>query len=378
MKIVFIVSTLENTAPNKVLYSELKYLGKHIKPVVVTLSPEVNNSIKNDVENELGIPVYSVNLNRLLGYFIGPLLLSRLLAKINPDIVQSHGLRADIFTYLAAKKYKTVSILHNHPYQDLVYRYKSFLGNVFTFLQISVLKKFDKPVSISKAVCKDLARIANFHPTCIQDGVDTEIFHKVKSPEIKRNLRTQLSLPIRGKIYISTTNIIPLKNPLSVIQAFKKFNKRQDHLVFLGTGSILDECKQLAANDPYIHFIGRVENVVDYLQASDYFISASFTEAVSLAVLEALACGLPVLLSNIPQQKELFEYTREPVVFFDPYDYHSIAAAMEEQRIRDYEKTSGMAVKLIDKHFSETVMIRNYEKLFAEIMTGMTTCKELV
>ncbi|HSM26139.1 MAG TPA: glycosyltransferase, partial [Anaerolineaceae bacterium] len=54
-------------------------------------------------------------------------------------------------------------------------------------------------------------------------------------------------------------------------------------------------------------FLGGVINQIDlpkYYHASDLYISASFSDGSSVSLLEALACGLPVLVSDIPGNKE--------------------------------------------------------------------------
>lgn len=55
----------------------------------------------------------------------------------------------------------------------------------------------------------------------------------------------------------------------------------------------------------HVNFLGDVNNVSDYLAASDYFISASLSESLPNTVLEVLAVGLPVILSDIDFYKEI-------------------------------------------------------------------------
>lgn len=62
---------------------------------------------------------------------------------------------------------------------------------------------------------------------------------------------------------------------------------------------------------PSVVFHGFVDNVVPWLQASDLFVSASASEGMPLAVLEALSCGLPALLSDIPPHREIRDILEE-------------------------------------------------------------------
>src|SRR5690625_1499928 len=75
----------------------------------------------------------------------------------------------------------------------------------------------------------------------------------------------------------------------------------------LGGGELQSACKALAGQTNNILIRGAVQNVTQYLQASDYFISCSKAEGLPMAVIEALACGLPCLLSDIRPHAEFFE-----------------------------------------------------------------------
>ena len=64
-------------------------------------------------------------------------------------------------------------------------------------------------------------------------------------------------------------------------------------------------------------FTGQVVNVADYLVNSDFFVSASFSEGMPNAALEALRCGLPCFLSKIPSHEELRDIVPKSAVLFD-------------------------------------------------------------
>jgi glycosyltransferase involved in cell wall biosynthesis len=68
-------------------------------------------------------------------------------------------------------------------------------------------------------------------------------------------------------------------------------------LLILGTGAEESRLKQMAGAG--ILFLGHVENVAGYLQASDIFVLPSATEGLSNALLEALAAGLPVIATAV-------------------------------------------------------------------------------
>src|SRR5699024_1851176 len=119
-------------------------------------------------------------------------------------------------------------------------------------------------------------------------------------------------------VWISTGHLTGLKDPISVIKKFKTaFENNNNHfLLFLGNGDLKAECLNLTRDMDNVLFTGRVSNVGDYLQASDYFVSASKSEGLPMAVVEAMACGLPVLLSDIDPHLELFNLNNKIGTFF--------------------------------------------------------------
>jgi glycosyltransferase involved in cell wall biosynthesis len=67
----------------------------------------------------------------------------------------------------------------------------------------------------------------------------------------------------------------------------------------------LQTAKQLASQYSNISLKGKVIDVDEYLEAADCFVSASLSEGLPNSVIEALAWGLPIILSDIPEHREI-------------------------------------------------------------------------
>ena len=141
----------------------------------------------------------------------------------------------------------------------------------------------------------------------INNGTDTEKFKPV-SDERRAELRFNLGLPDR-KIFSYSGKLNKGKGLEFLLRVWKKLVARHEdiHLVLVGSGreSFLS-CEQelwdfVLANElsESITFTDYVENVNEYLQASDCFVFPSENESLSNALIEALACGLPCLASNV-------------------------------------------------------------------------------
>ena len=72
---------------------------------------------------------------------------------------------------------------------------------------------------------------------------------------------------------------------------------------------ILEECKKQADNR--VKVLGFTENVQEYLEKADVYISNSKSEGMSIAIIEALENGLHLFLSKIPSHLEIFKISEE-------------------------------------------------------------------
>ncbi len=123
-------------------------------------------------------------------------------------------------------------------------------------------------------------------------------------------------------IFISVGHLASGKDPLTIIKAFKRF---------LGDGELKENCLNEIGNNTNIKLVGRVDNVHEYLGASDYFISA---EGLPNTVLEAMACGLPCVLSNIPPHEEI---NKNSSILFETKNTEELTSKIKEITTKDYE-----------------------------------------
>src|SRR5690606_21649559 len=81
-------------------------------------------------------------------------------------------------------------------------------------------------------------------------------------------------------------------------------------LRILGDGPLKDSLQALARGldiEPYVEFCGQVDDVLEQMQAVDLFVLPSRAEGLSNALLEAMACGLPVVASDVPGNAAVVE-----------------------------------------------------------------------
>jgi glycosyltransferase involved in cell wall biosynthesis len=170
--------------------------------------------------------------------------------------------------------------------------------------------------------------------------------------------------------------LIALKNLLTIVQAFHRSDEELGRLVFVGEGPmrprIASECERLGIADR-VAITGLLprEQVYDHLARADLFVSASTVEGLPVAVLEAMACRCPVLLSDIPPHREIVEGTGLP--FFRPDDVEGLSREMARFRQlspSERARVGAQCRRLVEARFSLPAMHARYEGLYAQVMAG--------
>ncbi len=190
----------------------------------------------------------------------------------------------------------------------------------------------DAVIADSTSTRADLIELAGLPPerVCVVPlGVDPEL-RPVRDERVLRSVREKYSLPAQFLLFIGT--IEPRKNIERVIESFASIADRiPHHLVIAGRKGwkYLDVFRtvnrlQLRSR---VHFTGRIEEPdVDALYAlADIFVWPSLYEGFGLPVIEAMACGVPVVTSNT---SSLPEVAGNAALTVDPVSTDEIAQAI--------------------------------------------------
>jgi glycosyltransferase involved in cell wall biosynthesis len=368
-KILFITSTFEKGGLTNVVYDLVKNIDKSVFDVsVLTLSPEPERSRLADFEKIPDVKLLSLRLSRVSGMLKGKSKTQKLVDEIKPDIIHSHGIRANgIVSKLKTCALK-VATVHSFLKEDYSMTYGRLKGGLMCAADISSLKKMSVCVGVSQSVAFYLnERFGLKNAIGIPNGVDTERFSPV-SEEKKVILREKLSMPQDKKIVLFTGSLSDIKNPAFLIEQwrFAAGLFSEYHLYIIGTGKQYKECVNAAAGSENIHVVGQKDNAEEYLQAGDFYVSASKSEGISLSVLEAAACGLPLLLTDIPPFEEVLSYNENMGRRYREGDGKNFIETFMELAKADKEVLRNAAVETMRKDFSVEKMIERYQKVYSE------------
>ena len=369
-KVLFVVSTLRRCGPVSQLYNIVKHLSKyHFQPSIVTLSPELKNSMETPFIR-MGISIKSINLSRIKGFTNGRRELMRLINRVTPDLIHSQGIRPDWFATRHLKNIRYISTMRNYPFDDYPKKYGLLAGYLMAWLHLKLLKRFHMVVACSK----DLTRLLNTKHkiACqtIENGVDTDYFSPPASNEIQKKIRRDLNLPAFKPILVFCGSLIRRKSPEHAIYAFRNSAwSKSGMLLIVGDGPLKTKCKNLIGTAQNIRLIGEVDNVREFLQASDAFISCAASEGMPNSVLEALACGLPVILSDISPHRQIMEVIKSAGKLTPLNNHFKTAQILDSMLNTIGTKPYQEDIRMFRSRFSASRMSVTYQNLYNSVLS---------
>jgi len=354
------------------VYNTTRYLDPaNYRAVIATLSPEPADSLI-DAFRRLGVPVRQLGLSRATSLLFGVREVRRLIAEIRPDLVHCHGIRADVLTALAVPACAVVSTLHSDLFCDYRSAYGRSIGTVGALCEYAALRRLAGVVAVSQPLA-DVASLHGVKALAIPNGVETDVFHPAANPGIVTALRDRLGWPSDAVVVVHTGALRSLKNPVSVLSGFRASAlSRRGLLVFAGDGPLRQNCEELASGDSNVVFLGARSDIGDLLRASDILISASSSEGLGTALLEGCACGIRVLVSDIPAHRYIQSLFPEQVTIFGHEDAESVRAALDNIDA-EHARARFLPPQLVFESVSARHMSNAYQSFYSEVLKSCSS-----
>jgi len=194
--------------------------------------------------------------------------------------------------------------------------------------------------------------------------------------DVRAALRAKLGIPEESEVVLFVGRLAPEKELASMVRGFAGISAVRPRAVLLlvGDGPCREELQGIArelGNEGRVRFTGAVPSsaVHEWVQIADVFALVSSLEGLPVSLIEAMATGLPVVVSDIPANRQLVDAGVEGVVV-KTRDADAIGMAFGSL-LGDGEtrRRMGTAARLrIGESFSTDRVVELYEALFAKIL----------
>ncbi|MBR0410341.1 MAG: glycosyltransferase family 4 protein [Eubacterium sp.] len=193
----------------------------------------------------------------------------------------------------------------------------------------------------------------------LQNGVDTERIDKA-IPVTHNRIPTGIN-------FIYVARLVPIKNHKFLVDVLSRCDEKI-YFTFVGAEDKEQEVRRKAKDlgvEDRISFTGLIprNDVFALLQEADYYISSSTLEGLPVSVLEAMYCGLPCLLSDIPQHREV---AGDRAIFL-PFDIEKWATEINriaELPTEERQKISQQIRSYVKDNFSLEAMHKKYDAVY--------------
>ena len=306
-KILHIITSMKRGGAETLLAGNLDALSKQYHNMLVTL--EEGNHFKKEME-ESGTQHICLGVNGKKDYPKAIAKLRRLIRQHQPAIVHGHLFIPTLLARLSCpKNIPLLFSIHSILSADTLCKPKLRLLEKLTYRSRHEL------LAVSNTVLTDYEKHIGIKGArhVLHNYINDSFF---QAPKAKPSLSGGLKM-------VAVGNISPPKNYGYLLSVFECLRKHSVTLDIYGEGAqrpILE--KQAQDKGLSINFKGSQTNLHQLLPQYDLYIMPSLHEGFGMAPLEAMACGLPTLLSDIPALREISEGN---ALFFDPNEPKQLA-----------------------------------------------------
>jgi len=247
---------------------------------------------------DLRIPVHCLGAGNAVSPRLIPVL-ARVLWQEGADVVHCHNFQPFLYAGIASLLKPGARLMvtaHGHRTWQGGGRLQAIVQRLFQRAGAVTAVTPDLLDRLRERGCPDDGRLQ-----VVTNGIDTDVF----CPTLQRDkLRQTLSLSDYDLAIGAVGRLCPEKNHAALIEAMAVVAAREPRarLVLAGDGPLRAELEQLAARlglGERVRFLGERGDVLSILGALDVYALPSLTEGTSLSLLEAMACGLPVVATAV-------------------------------------------------------------------------------
>ncbi len=349
------------------------YLALYLNPVLfrtvcIAIEPPTHSHYETELE-KAGIPLHFLYKHRPYDPKVY-LRLHRLFLHYRPIVVHSH--LGDLnYTYPLMLLHRVpvcVYTLHNVAEKVLHQRWS---GRFIQYLGLRCRLGRLQPVAVSLEVQQTAERLFRWTDIpVIPNGIPVETFQPHE--ERRRAWRAQNGFTDSEILCVCVAGFREQKNHALLLRAFAKIAVPSVRLLLVGTGELETTMRNFAVQlgiEERVHFLGMRSDIPDILNASDIFVLTSSWEGNPMAIMEAMASGLPVVATAVGGVPELVQHGTTG--FLVPPEEEKTLVSLLHRLVVDesLRKRMGQSARTYAQaEFDVRRMVKRYETLYTTLL----------
>jgi glycosyltransferase involved in cell wall biosynthesis len=304
IRVLFFISSLEGGGAERVMVEILNSLDRErIEPVLVLLCPYENSPYRESLHKDLTVIVLERTSDTLFGKIRQSVQFIKTVREVNPHLLMSFLTHNNIMAIVAGilLRIKTIVCEHSTLSEVIKTREGEHILGLPTSSVVKLLYRFaERVIAVSHGVRSDLVEKFSIPPhkvRVIYNPVDVDRIHELSNIPAEHPFLNG-GLPL----VITVGRLIWQKGFETLIRAFQMVVQEMDaRLLILGEGP---ERKSLEKLIQDIGVAGKVSlpgfqrNPYAFLSGADVFVLSSVYEGLPMVILEAMACGTPVIATD--------------------------------------------------------------------------------
>jgi glycosyltransferase involved in cell wall biosynthesis len=318
------------------------------------------------VVEALGVPVLCLGFMQRGGYDrrVVPAL-RRIMRDHRIDVVHTHLYHANLYGRLAARRERIPAIASVHNtyarskwHRRLINRYLARYSYAITASSVDVEKDV---LELDRVPKRKLIRMPN--------AIDLS---RVQTDLAPAQAKKRLGFVATDRVIATVGRVEEQKGHAFLLEAFALLRRRPGgeslRLLIVGDGRLLPDLRALAVRmglDDVSRFPGQISQLADVYRAMDVFVMPSLWEGLSLAMLEAMAAGLPVVATEVGGARDVLGDS-EWGLLVPPGDARALADAMA-RLLTDVQTRQDFATRgaeRVRKHYSVATLAAQLANLY--------------
>lgn len=367
MRILFVINNFSYGGAEKLVFD----LARSLSPVCEFIGVAALYRMNNDTEvrirqslEQAGVKTYILDKAAGRDRFKTVWKICEIVKEDKIQLIHGHCSVPMLLSKLAGRmtRTKVVCTIHSiRGYKAIQEKFTAWMTDCYVSIGCAAEEYMLRDLKIKK---KKIKRIYN--------SVDTNRFIP---KERKVGFWGDFGFDINIPVVINVGRVVPVKNQICILRAITQCCRcgKPIQCAILGgfdenseTYRTLHQYIQENSLEKYVRFLGQQDNVADFLQNSDCFVMTSIYEGLSVAYLEAVLCGLPIVTTDLPFVKELQQFGTSALIV--PQD--DADALADVLLCKSYASPSEETVLHFRKNFSLVKFTEAHLQLYNQIIGG--------